>query len=167
VVSFFTIVGALASLLMVPEVRKVIGLPNKFDETQQTSSEPVSTSTPIMSTPAATPSIQGLFVGESYKFSDDDTVYYYGSDHMFHPVATGEAYFRIYNCPEARFDRCHTVQLMPSAIHKNSPILKGSIIERLTPCLSNRLRERDSGSRGYCKPRLRVRRSSYRTSSRS
>jgi hypothetical protein len=130
VVGFFTIVGALAALVMVPEVRKVIGLPNKFDETQQTSSQTIPASTPIMSKPAATPSIPGLFVGESYKFPDDDTVYYYDSDHKLHPVATGEAYFRIYNCPEARFDRCHTVQLMPSAIHKNSTILNGSVIER-------------------------------------
>jgi len=76
------------------------------------------------------PEIPGLFVGESYKFSDDDTVYYYDSDHMFHRVATGEAYFRIYNCPEAQFDRCHTVRLMPSGITKNSPLLRGSVIER-------------------------------------
>lgn len=137
VVGFFTIVGALAALLVVPEIRRGIGLDardsmesNKLDETQQTLSQPVSTSTPIMSTPAATPSIPGLFVGESYKFSDDDRVYYYGSDHMFHHVITGEAYFRIYNCPEARFDRCHTVKLMPSVIRKNSPILRGSVIER-------------------------------------
>ena len=126
VVGFFTIVGALAALLMVPEVRKAF----RLEETQQTSSQTIPASTPIMSQLAATPSIPGLFVGESYKFPDDDTVYYYDSDHKLHPVATGEAYFRIYNCPEARFDRCHTVQLMPSAIHKNSPILKGSMIER-------------------------------------
>jgi hypothetical protein len=124
VVGFFTIVGALAALVMVPEVRKVIGLDVRD------SIQTIPASTPIMSKPAATPSIPGLFVGESYKFPDDDTVYYYDSDHKLHPVATGEAYFRIYNCPEARFDRCHTVQLMPSAIHKNSPILNGSVIER-------------------------------------
>lgn len=124
VVSFFTIVGALAALFMVPEVRKALGLE------VPTSNQPNPASTPITSTLAAAPSIPGLFVGESYKFPDDDTVYYYDSDHKLHPVATGEAYFRIYNCPEARFDRCHTVQLMPSAIHKNSPILKGSVIER-------------------------------------
>ncbi len=126
VVGFFTIVGALSALLMVPEVRKAF----RLEETQQASSQTIPASTPIMSKPAATPSIPGLFVGESYKFPDDDTVYYYDSDHKLHPVATGEAYFRIYNCPEARFDRCHTVQLMPSAIRKNSPILKGSVIER-------------------------------------
>lgn len=124
VVGFFTIVGALSALVMVPEVRKALGLE------VPASNQPNPASTPIMSTLAATPSIPGLFVGESYKFPDDDTVYYYDSDHKLHPVATGEAYFRIYNCLEARFDRCHTVQLMPSAIHKNSPILRGSVIER-------------------------------------
>ena len=124
VVSFFTVVGALAALATVPEVRKVLGLEVPG------SNQPNQASAPITSTTSATPGIPGLFVGESYKFPDADAVYFYDNDHLLHRVATGPAYLRIYNCPEARFDRCHTVQLMPSAIHKNSPILNGSVIER-------------------------------------
>src|ERR1700750_2537490 len=126
IVGFFTIVGALSALFMLPEVRRAF----RLEETQQASSQAIPASTPIMSKPAATPNILGLFVGESYKFPDADAVYYYDNDQMLHRGAAGPTFFRIYTGPEARSDRCPTGQLIPSAIHKTPPILKGSVSER-------------------------------------